>query len=180
MINPESIDLSTLPCVALSERNALPSTSGIYFAIDAYGVVQYIGKAVNIQQRWLTHHRYAQLKDYQSVKIAYLAVSDPELLLPIESALIDWFDPSLNGSEVLRGVQEPCDIKWNLAHIMFDRGMKTGELSEMTGLHPNTISKLKAQREMPSRLDRKTLEGLCKALKCLPGELLTYEPSDQP
>ncbi len=72
-------------------------------------------------------------------------------------------------------------IKWNLSHIMFDKGIKTGELSELTGLHPNTISKLKAQREMPSRLDRKTLEGLCKALNCLPGELLTYEQSnDQP
>jgi len=66
-------------------------------------------------------------------------------------------------------------IKWNLAHIMFDKSIKTGELSEKTGLHPNTISKLKAQREMPSRLDKKTLDLLCKALDCTPGELLVYE-----
>jgi putative transcriptional regulator len=58
---------------------------------------------------------------------------------------------------------------------MLDRNIKTGDLAEATGLHANTISKLKAQREMPKRLDRETLDKLCKALNCTPGELLEYK-----
>ncbi|MBD2468750.1 helix-turn-helix transcriptional regulator [Nostoc sp. FACHB-145] len=67
-------------------------------------------------------------------------------------------------------------IKWNLAYLMLERDIKTGELAEITGLHPNTISKLKAYREMPKRLDRDTLNQLCKALNCHPGDLLKFEP----
>ncbi len=67
-------------------------------------------------------------------------------------------------------------IKWNLAYLMLDRNLKTGELAVLTGLHANTVSKLKAFREMPKRLDSKTLSKLCMALNCQPGELLTYLP----
>jgi putative transcriptional regulator len=66
-------------------------------------------------------------------------------------------------------------IKWNLAYLMLDRDIKTGYLAELTGLHPNTVSKLKAHREMPKRLDSETLDKLCMALKCQPGDLLNYE-----
>ncbi|MBR8835028.1 MAG: helix-turn-helix transcriptional regulator [Stigonema ocellatum SAG 48.90 = DSM 106950] len=59
---------------------------------------------------------------------------------------------------------------------MLEREIKTGKLAEITGLHPSTISKLKACREMPKRLDRETLELLCKALNCTPGDLLQYQP----
>jgi putative transcriptional regulator len=69
----------------------------------------------------------------------------------------------------------PMTIKWNLAYLMLERDIKTGELADATGLHPSTISKLKAYREMPKRLDRGTLNLLCKALKCEPGDLLKYE-----
>ncbi|MCC5613129.1 MAG: helix-turn-helix transcriptional regulator [Nostoc sp.] len=70
----------------------------------------------------------------------------------------------------------PMTIKWNLAYLMLERDIKTGELAEITGLHPNTISKLKAYRDMPKRLDRETLNQLCKALNCNPGDLLKFEP----
>ncbi len=66
-------------------------------------------------------------------------------------------------------------VKWNLAYLMLERDIKTGELAEITGLHPSTISKLKAYREMPKRLDRDTLNLLCKALNCTPGDLLKYD-----
>lgn len=67
-------------------------------------------------------------------------------------------------------------IRWMLASLMLEKNIKTGELADRTGLHPNTISKLKACREMPQRLDRDTLDKLCKALDCLPGDLLRYLP----
>ncbi len=65
-------------------------------------------------------------------------------------------------------------IKWNLAYLMLDRDIKTGDLAAATGLHANTISKLKAFREMPKRLDSETLNKLCRALKCQPGDLLVW------
>lgn len=63
-------------------------------------------------------------------------------------------------------------IKWKLNQLMFERGVKNQELCEITGLHPNTISKLKNLREMPDRLEKNTLDLLCKALDCNPGDLL--------
>lgn len=66
-------------------------------------------------------------------------------------------------------------IKWKLNQVMFEKGVKNRDLVEMTGLHQNTISKLKNSREMPDRLERNTLDKLCKALDVHPGDLLTYE-----
>ncbi|NEZ64633.1 XRE family transcriptional regulator [Leptolyngbyaceae cyanobacterium CCMR0082] len=70
-------------------------------------------------------------------------------------------------------------IRWKLHHIMFDRNIKNGDLAEATGFHTNTISKLKNLREMPNRLEKKTLDGLCRALNCKVSDLLEYE-EDEP
>jgi putative transcriptional regulator len=69
-------------------------------------------------------------------------------------------------------------IKWKLNQLMFERGLKSGDLVKATGFHPNTISKLKNLREMPDRLEKATLDGLCKALGVQPGELLSYEDDE--
>lgn len=97
MLNPSDINLSTLPRVPLTDRRNLPTTSGIYFAI-ANGEVQYIGRSVNIRQRWADHHRAGQLR--ADTHIVYLEVSDLSLLPEIETALIEWFDPKLNGTRL--------------------------------------------------------------------------------
>ena len=52
------------------------------------------------------------------------------------------------------------------------------QLAEATGFHTNTISKLKNLREMPNRLEKKTLDGLCRALNCKVSDLLEYEPDE--
>jgi putative transcriptional regulator len=70
-------------------------------------------------------------------------------------------------------------IKWKLNQLMFERGIKNKDLVAATGLHENTISKLKNSRVMPDRLERNTLDKLCKALKVQPGELLNYEEDSQ-
>lgn len=101
MITPESIDLKSLPSLPLQQKSKLPSKSGIYFAIDSFGSVQYIGLAKNIQHRWAGHHRYEELKQSDGVRIAYLLVSDVALLPEIEHALIAWFKPPLNKSTSL-------------------------------------------------------------------------------
>ncbi|NEP60358.1 MAG: helix-turn-helix transcriptional regulator [Symploca sp. SIO2G7] len=60
---------------------------------------------------------------------------------------------------------------------MADREVNYKELAEATGMHPGTISKLK--NNLPNRLDIETLTKLCKALKCQPGDLLVYIPTEK-
>ena len=97
MINPSQINLSELPSVPLEDKSSLPESSGIYFAIDSLGTVQYIGRTNNLNQRWTQHHRHYQLSEIGLVQIAYLT-ADIDLLPSIEAALIQWFQPRLNGS----------------------------------------------------------------------------------
>jgi hypothetical protein len=53
MINPESLDLSALPWLPLEAKSAFPKQSAIYFAIDSLGNIQYIGRSVNVKNRWV-------------------------------------------------------------------------------------------------------------------------------
>ena len=95
-ITPEQLNLLSLPSIPLEERKGLPACSGIYFAIDSAGEIQYIGRSNNIRQRWSQHHRYSQLEALGSVQVAWLQVSDSLLLPSIEAALIEYFHPCLN------------------------------------------------------------------------------------
>ncbi|NER99022.1 MAG: helix-turn-helix transcriptional regulator [Symploca sp. SIO1B1] len=59
---------------------------------------------------------------------------------------------------------------------MAERYLNNKDLMEATGIHLVTISKLKNSQEMPERLERATLDKLCTALKCQPGDLMSWEP----
>ena len=101
MIAPELLNLATLPSFPLSQRNALPSIAGIYFAIDSADRIQYIGRSVNIRGRWaFGHHRRPELENLESVRIAWLEVEDLTLLKAIERKLISHFKPCLNGVKI--------------------------------------------------------------------------------
>jgi len=100
MIDPQTITPTQLPSLPLKSRNKLPKTPGIYFAIDSQGTIQYIGRSVDINQRWKQHHRCDQLEEVGGVQIAWLEVSEQGLLLDIERALIKWFDPPLNNASI--------------------------------------------------------------------------------
>lgn len=103
MIDPNSIDLANLPTLPLEYKSLLPEVSCIYFAIDSLGTIQYIGQTTNLQQRWISHHRYHDVNACSGVRISYLYIDAPELLPEIESALIDWFKPVLNGTKIVNG-----------------------------------------------------------------------------
>ena len=75
-------------------------------------------------------------------------------------------------------IDAPMTIRWKLNQLMFDRGIKNAELVKLTGFHANTISKLKNLREMPDRLEKKTLDALCRALSCKVSDLMEYEESE--
>jgi putative transcriptional regulator len=65
-------------------------------------------------------------------------------------------------------------IKWRLAAVMADREIDYKELASMTGLAATTVSTHKNRKQMPARLDSRTLNAYCIALDCQPGELMRY------
>lgn len=94
-MNTVSIPLN-LPSVPLLERHNLPSCQSIYFVLED-GQVLYIGRTVNLNQRWAVHHILPQLKMRKGeVRIAWLECSVAELLPEIETGLIEHFQPLLN------------------------------------------------------------------------------------
>ena len=99
-INPESLNVPSLPSVSLEDKKMLPKIPGIYFAIDSQGTVQYIGRSTNIRNRWKHHEKYSRLKRLNLIKLAWLEIDNVLLLNEIEQALIDWFEPPFNVSGI--------------------------------------------------------------------------------
>ena len=64
-------------------------------------------------------------------------------------------------------------IKVNLEQMMVRRGMSLNKLSEEIGLTLANLSILKNGKARAIRFT--TLEALCKALKCQPGDILQYQ-----
>ena len=69
-------------------------------------------------------------------------------------------------------------IKWRLAAVIADKETDYKAVAKAAGLHPVTVNKLKNTYVMPARLDRNTLDKLCRVLKCQPGDLLRYVPDE--
>jgi putative transcriptional regulator len=59
---------------------------------------------------------------------------------------------------------------------MADRKMSLKELAEVVGITNANLSILKTGKARAIRFD--TLNALCKALECQPGDLLEYQPDD--
>jgi putative transcriptional regulator len=175
MYNPTAICPTKLPSLPLDMKEVLPGSPGIYFVIDKNDVIQYIGRSQNLHRRWQNHHLDLEFGALEEVRIAWLAISDPTLLIPIESALISYFCPQLNKALVKRDQEiGKSSIKWRLAALMADRGINYKQMAELTGLHEGTVSKHKNSYIMPERLERETLVRYCLALNCQPGDLLVY------
>ena len=60
---------------------------------------------------------------------------------------------------------------------MAERDISNKELAVLTGMHPTSISKLKTRRRL-TRIDEETLNALCAALNCQPGDLMVYEKDE--
>lgn len=68
-------------------------------------------------------------------------------------------------------------ITVNLDVMMAKRHISSGELAEQIGLTPANLSILKNNKAKAVRFS--TLEALCKALDCQPGDLLEYTPEQE-
>mgnify|MGYP001492863053 CR=1 FL=1 len=62
----------------------------------------------------------------------------------------------------------------NLDRILDERGMKSNELAEMVGITTANLSILKTGKAKAVRFS--TLEAICQALDCQPGDILEYLP----
>ena len=68
-------------------------------------------------------------------------------------------------------------INWRLAVVMAERNISNKELALRTGMNPRSISRLKTRRRL-TRIDEDTLNTLCEALSCQPGDLMVYEKDE--
>lgn len=64
-------------------------------------------------------------------------------------------------------------IRLSLAEALARKRLSIVELSDRTGISVRDLEVLRDQKAMALRL--KTLDCLCKALSCTPGDLLVYE-----
>ncbi|MBN1806953.1 MAG: helix-turn-helix transcriptional regulator [Sedimentisphaerales bacterium] len=65
-------------------------------------------------------------------------------------------------------------INIRLDYVLLDKRMKLKELADATGLAVNNLSILKTNKARAIRFS--TLNSLCKALDCSPGDLIEYIP----
>ncbi len=67
-------------------------------------------------------------------------------------------------------------IRINLDVMLAKRKMRLGELSERVGVSATNLSILKTGKAKAVRFT--TLEAICAALDCQPGDILEYVPDD--
>ena len=67
-------------------------------------------------------------------------------------------------------------IRINLDVMMAKRKIGVGELAERVGITPANVSLLKTGRAKAVRFT--TLDALCQALDCQPGDILEWVPGD--
>ena len=69
-------------------------------------------------------------------------------------------------------------IRINVDVMLAKRKMSVTELSEKVGITMANISILKNGKAKAVKLD--TLDKICKALDCQPGDILEYQPEEKP
>ena len=65
----------------------------------------------------------------------------------------------------------------NIDVMLARRKMSSGELAQKVGITPANLSILKCGRAKAVRLS--TLEALCSALDCQPGDILEFQPQEK-
>ena len=66
-------------------------------------------------------------------------------------------------------------IRIRLDELLFERRMSLTELADRVGITPSNLVILKTGRARAIRFS--TLDALCRALACSPGELLEFNPN---
>ena len=67
-------------------------------------------------------------------------------------------------------------IIFNIDVMLARRKMSSGELAEKVGITPANLSILKCGKAKAVRIT--TMDAICRALECQPGDILEYRPDD--
>ena len=86
-VQPAQINALALPSVPLKNHSTLPAVPASYFVLDGDDTVLYIGMTTRLVDRWNVHHRYRQFRAMKALRIAWLVVSDVQLLKSIVNTL---------------------------------------------------------------------------------------------
>ena len=111
----KNIKLSDLPSIYLLDKDNLPNCAAIYFVSDSKGQVLYIGRTVNLVERWRQHHRFNQLKRFNRkdrLTISWMTCSnDIKTLSNLEDEFIKLYKPPLNWSKVVAPVRKITPVE---------------------------------------------------------------------
>lgn len=99
------IGFNSLP---LQDKGKLPGCSAVYFVVSPKKEIFYIGRAENLNSRWLNHHCFSQV-NRPGTQIVWMEVADKNQLPQIEKSLIQAFKPLLNNTPVF---VESSDYGW--------------------------------------------------------------------
>jgi len=66
----------------------------------------------------------------------------------------------------------------NIDVMLARRKMSSGELAEKIGITPANLSILKCGKAKAIRIT--TMDAICRALDCQPGDILEYRPDENP
>jgi len=69
-------------------------------------------------------------------------------------------------------------IRWRLNELMAAKRIRSKDLAESLGLTEVSVYKLRGTDNMP-RLTEERLEGICRVLRCQPGDLLWWIPDEE-
>lgn len=115
--------------VTFLERNQLPAKPGIYVVVDSENFVWYVGKARNLQNRWLGrgHHRYPQLiRSNKKLQHRIYWKTVPILELDEKEQLyIKLFEPELNGRKVKNYLPKEAQVHREIRRLLKALNKKT-------------------------------------------------------
>jgi len=97
MFHLRQLTLEALPCISYSRRkDSAPKAPGVYFIADAAGDILYIGQAVNLSTKFISHHYAQLLREHAADSILWFEVTDKALLDDTEAMFIKALAPKLN------------------------------------------------------------------------------------
>ncbi|BDA71713.1 hypothetical protein CAL7716_058790 [Calothrix sp. PCC 7716] len=94
-----NIQIKDLPSVSIKLKKQLPIISAIYFVLSESEIL-YIGKSLNLNNRWKTHHRRFDFLRYENITIYWYQYTEIETLIELEAYLISKYSPKINNSKI--------------------------------------------------------------------------------
>lgn len=67
-------------------------------------------------------------------------------------------------------------MRWKISELLEKRGWTAYRLAQETGITVPAVYRLAKQQAQMGRVEGDTLDRLCAALDCQPGDLLEYMP----